>query len=244
MKNRIIILISFLLLINTNYAQTPEDELGSWLMYFGTHELDKKLSIHYETQLRNYEVATNFNQLLPRVGLNYKIDESSMVTAGYAYIPTQKEIYEGWNDELETENRIWQQFILKNKLGNINIRHRYRLEQRWIKKVDVIQISNNTTISEPTFSYKNRARYMLSIKIPLSSNKDFPLFLSIYDEIFLNLSNTPFDQNRLFGALGFQVNKKMNIQAGYLRHRAGSSNLNRIQLAVFLNSSSIKKNND
>jgi hypothetical protein len=32
-----------------------------------------------------------------------------------------------------TENRIWQQFILKNDVGNIKIRHRYRLEQRWIK---------------------------------------------------------------------------------------------------------------
>jgi len=235
MKNRIIISIIFLLLINISYTQNPEKYLGSWLMYFGTHQLNEKLSIHYETQLRNYEVVDNFNQLLPRVGLNYKIDDHSMVTAGYAYIPTQKEIFEGWNDELETENRIWQQFILRNKVGNISIRHRYRLEQRWIKKVDVIQISNNTTISEPTFSYKNRARYMISLKIPFSNNKDFPLFLSIYDEIFLNLSNTPFDQNRLFGALGFQVNKKMNIQAGYLRHRAGSLDLNRLQIAVFLN---------
>jgi hypothetical protein len=27
----------------------------------------------------------------------------------------------------------------------------------------------------------------------------------------------------------------MNIQAGYLRHRAGSLDLNRLQIAVFLN---------
>ena len=76
---------------------------------------------------------------------------------------------------------------------------------------------------------------MLSVKFPLSKNEDFPLFLSLYDEIFLNISDTPFDQNRLFGALGFQVNKNMNIQAGYLRHRSGDLNLNRLQLAVFLN---------
>ena len=141
----------------------------------------------------------------------------------------------GWGEEMVTENRIWEQFILRNAINRIKIRHRYRLEQRWIKKVDVIQISNNTSLSEFSTSYKNRARYMLSVKFPISKNEDSPLFISLYDEIFLNISNNPFDQNRLFTALGYQVNKQMNIQVGYLRHRAGSLNFNRLQFAVFLN---------
>jgi len=231
MKRTTFILIFSVFLSNTITSQTninrqvpnpKEYNLGSWLMYFGTHHLNEKLSIHYETQLRTYETSSNFFQLLPRAGLNYKIDDNSMVTAGYALIPTQKGFDEGWGNDMEIENRIWQQFILRNKVGNVSIRHRYRLEQRWIEK-------NDTT------TYKNRARYMLSLKIPLSKNKDFPLFLSFYDEIFLNLSETPFDQNRLFGAIGFQLNKNMNIQAGYLRHRAGELDLDRLQLALFLN---------
>ena len=196
-------------------------------MYFGTHHINEKYSIHYEIQLRNFEVFGNFFQLLLRVGLNYKIDENSMITAGYAWIPTQPDMGDGWNDELVTENRIWQQFILKNKVNNIKFRHRYRLEQRWVKT------ASNT-------DYKNRARYMLSLSIPLSKKSEFPLFVSIYDEIFLNISETPFDQNRLFGAIGFKVNKNMNIQAGYLRHRAGDQNLDRLQLAVFLNTGKIE----
>ena len=238
MKRTTFILIFSVFLSNTITSQSSpsEDNLGSWLMYFGTHHLNDKLSIHYETQLRTYETSSNFFQLLPRAGLNYKIDDNSMVTAGYALIPTSKGFDEGWGNDMVIENRIWQQFILRNKVGNVSIRHRYRLEQRWIKKVDIIEMSNNTTESEITYSYKNRARYMLSLKIPLSKNKDFPLFLSVYDEIFLNLSDTPFDQNRLFGAIGFQLNKNMNIQAGYLRHRAGELDLDRLQLAIFLNS--------
>ena len=230
MKRTTFILVFSVFLSNTITSQMneiqnsefKENNLGSWLMYFGTHHLNDKLSIHYETQLRTYKTYSNFFQLLPRVGLNYKIDDNSMVTAGYALIPTQKGFDEGWGNDMEIENRIWQQFILRNKVGNVSIRHRYRLEQRWIEK-------NDTT------TYKNRARYMLSLKIPLSKNKDFPLFLSFYDEIFLNLSETPFDQNRLFGAIGFQLNKNMNIQAGYLRHRAGELDLDRLQLALFLN---------
>ena len=204
-------------------AQTnPEEKLGNWWMYFGTHQINEKISIHYETQLRNYEILNNFFQLLPRAGVNYHIADNSIITAGYAWIPTQPTIGEGWNNELVIENRIWEQFILRNKVNNIKFRHRYRLEQRWVKSAGVS-------------AYKNRARYMLSVRIPLKSDPKFPLFISLYDEIFLNISDEPFDQNRLFGALGIQVNDNMNIQVGYLRHRLGTQNLNRLQFAVFLN---------
>ena len=230
MKKTTFILISSLLFTNTNFSQSnsilPDDYLGSWLMYFGTHHLNDKYSIHYETQLRNYELTNNFFQLLPRVGLNYKIDDNSMVTAGYAFIPTQTDFDEGWGNNMVTENRIWEQFILRNSIGSIKIRHRYRLEQRWVKN------GNNT-------SYKNRARYMLSFKIPLSKKEDFPLFLSVYDEIFINISDEPFNQNRLYTALGYQFNTNANVQLGYLKHHNTAAgviqNLNRLQLAVFLN---------
>lgn len=207
---------------NNLKGQNIEENLGSWWMYFGTHKFSEKYSLHYETQLRNYEIVSNFYQLLPRVGLNYHIDKNTSITAGYAWIPTQTSMGEGFDGDLVTENRIWQQFILKNKVGNINFRHRYRLEQRWIK------------LGEET-KYKNRARYMLSLRLPISKNDDSPLFISLYDEIFLNISDTPFDQNRLFAALGYQINKQMNFQLGYLRHRSGGLDLNRLQLAVFLN---------
>ena len=219
---RINLIIACVIIPMTFLSQTKEDKLGSWWMYFGTHHLNEKYSIHYETQLRHYELGTNFFQLLPRIGLNYKIDDNSMVTAGYAWIPTQPNLDEGFDGDLVTENRIWQQFILRNKIHNIKFRHRYRLEQRWVKQNDIT-------------SYKNRARYMLSAKVPLSKDESSPLFLFIYDEIFLHIDDNPFNQNRLYGALGYTVNKNMNIQAGYLRHRNGDLNLDRLQLAVFLN---------
>ena len=230
MKKTTFILILSLLFTNTNFSQSnsilPNDYLGSWLMYFGTHHLNDKYSIHYETQLRNYELTNNLFQVLPRVGLNYKIDDNSMVTAGYAFIPTQTDFDEGWGNNMVTVNRVWEQFILRNSIGSIKIRHRYRLEQRWVKN------GNNT-------SYKNRARYMLSLKIPLSKKEDFPLFLSVYDEIFINISDEPFNQNRLYTALGYQFNTNANVQLGYLKHHNTAAgiiqNLNRLQLAVFLN---------
>ena len=224
-RKPIFYLICLIFVSNNIKGQNVEENFGSWLMYFGTHKLSDNYSLHYETQLRNYEILSNFNQLLPRVGLNYHIDKNTSITAGYAFIPTQNEFDKGWGEEMVIENRIWQQFILKIVVGRIKIRHRYRLEQRWIK-------------NEALHSYKNRARYMLSLKVPISKNEESPLFISLYDEIFLNISNTPFDQNRLFAALGYQVNKQMNFQVGYLRHRSGVLNLNRLQIAVFLTTGS------
>ena len=223
MKKKIIYYVICIIFISNNVkAQNKAENFGSWFMYFGTHKLSEKYSLHYETQIRNYEIVSNFNQLLPRVGINYHIDEKTSVTAGYAFIPTQNIFDLGWDDEIVTENRIWQQFILKNVINRVKIRHRYRLEQRWVKQGEFN-------------SYKNRARYMLSLKLPISKNEESPLFISLYDEIFLNISDNPFDQNRLFAAFGYQVNKQMNFQIGYLRHRSGNLNLNRFQLAVFLN---------
>ena len=224
-------MICMVFILNNIKGQNAEESLGNWLMYFGTHKLNEKYSLHYETQLRNYEIVSNFNQLLPRVGLNYHIDKNTSITAGYAWIPTQTFMGEGFDGDLVTENRIWQQFILKNVINRVKIRHRYRLEQRWIKSqyhLNQINPITNTT-------YKNRARYMLSLRIPISKNEESPLFISLYDEIFLNISDTPFDQNRLFAALGYQINKQMNCQVGYLRHRSEGLDLNRLQLAVFLN---------
>ena len=43
-----------------------------------------------------------------------------------------------------------------------------------------------------------------------------------------------FLKKMIASALGFQINKELNIQLGYLRHRLGNLNLNRLQLALFL----------
>lgn len=192
-------------------------------MYFGTHKLTDRFSIHSELQLRLYEPTTNFNQLLPRVGLNYHINDDAMATGGYAYIPTSSFV-KGEREVTSTEHRIWQQFILRNKLGGLKFEHRYRLEQRWIS-------------TEGDSDYRNRARYRLFFSVPLQNPQveSTHFFLAFYNEIFLNLSDNPFDQNRLYGALGYKASPLVSLQAGFLRHRAGSLNLNRLQLALFLN---------
>ncbi len=217
MKRTILIFSLFFSIFN--YAQqNGENKLGSWHMYFGTNTISEKLSIHTEAQLRYYEQAKNFNQLLLRTGLNYHINSDAIATLGYGYISTDGTFEEFSNEINSIEHRIFEQFILKNKVGRFNFEHRYRLEQRFIDFGDRTDI-------------QHRARYRLQVTLPLSEI----FFLNFYDEIFLNLQDEVFGQNRLYGAVGANITGNLSVQAGYLKNHFTSAHFDRLQIGVFYN---------
>ena len=215
---RISILIA-LLITGISVAQnTGEEEWGAWYMYFGTNKVSEKLSIHSEAQFRFYETTSNFNQLLLRTGLNYHINPDAIVTLGYGYISTDGTFEEFPNEINSKENRIFQQLILKNKVGEFHFEHRYRLEQRFIDFGE-------------TTDTQHRARYRLQVTLPLTNT----FFVNVYDEVFLNLQDQVFGQNRLYMALGVHITDNSSLQLGYLKNHFNSSNFDRIQIGIFFN---------
>ena len=137
-------LIAVILLITSSqisFAQSDgQDDLGSWFMFFTNSRVSEKVSIHAEAQYRNYEVGTNFNQLLLRTALNYKLSDKAIASLGYIYITTDGTFEEPQGEENTTEHRIYQQFVLKNTVGKLKFSHRYRLEQRFINSLSLIHI--------------------------------------------------------------------------------------------------------
>ena len=212
-------IIFALLISGISVAQnTGEEEWGAWYMYFGTNKISEKLSIHSEAQFRFYETTSNFNQLLLRTGLNYHINPDAIVTLGYGYISTDGTFEEFPNEINTKENRIFQQLILKNKVGEFHFEHRYRLEQRFIDFGE-------------TTDTQHRARYRLQVTLPLTDT----FFVNVYDEVFLNLQDQVFGQNRLYMALGVHITDNSSLQLGYLKNHFNSSNFDRIQLGIFIN---------
>lgn len=207
--------------------EVGDDKLGSWHMYFGTNTIAEKLSIHTEAQMRYYENGKNFNQLLLRTGLNYHINPDAIATIGYGHITTDGTFEEPANEENTVEHRIFEQYILKNTVGKFKFEHRYRLEQRFIK----FPGRNDT---------QHRARYRLQVTYPLST----VFFLNFYDEIFLNLQNEVYGQNRLYGAIGANVFKNTSVQVGYLKNHFPKANFDRLQIGVFYNPDLRKKNEE
>ncbi len=211
--------------------QNGEDETGIWYMYFGTNKIAQRWSIHTEAQFRYYETSSNFNQLLLRTGVNYHIDSNAIATLGYGYIDTDPS-FEGFESLVNniSEHRIFQQFILKNKVWEFLFEHRYRLEQRFI----TVENENSPFFDSRT---EHRARYRIQATLPLTNT----LFLNFYDELFINLQDNLFGQNRLYGALGIHITKNSSIQLGYLRNQFSNAVFDRLQIGVFFNPDLRKK---
>jgi len=207
-----------------SFAQSPSGATGKWLMCFNQTRMNDKWSIHAEAQYRSFEITTNTEQLLFRGGVNYHINNSTFISTGYAYITNYAFDKEQLPGVQVSENRIWQQFLMRNNLGRCLFEHRYRLEQRWMQ-------SNNNT------RYLDRIRYLLRVTVPLNKKEieKNTLFLSFYDEVFINLSAIPYDRNRLYGAIGYQFLPNGNIQLGYLAQTVNTRTKHYLQAAVFYN---------
>jgi hypothetical protein len=185
-------------------------------MYFGQNRVGERSSIHTEAQFRFWEVGSNRSQLLFRVGFNHDLDADNMVTAGYGYIDSRA--FDG-RISGAIEHRIWQQYIQRARLGAVRFEHRFRFEQRWITRDDATD-------------FGLRGRYRLMLTLPLG---DTDWFAAAYDEIFLRIEDRPFDQNRLYGALGYRIDSRTSLQAGYLLQSFNERTFGALQLAVFFN---------
>lgn len=201
-----------------NAQQPGEEEMGAWYMYFGTNKVSERFSIHSEAQFRFYETTGNFNQMLLRTGLNYHIDSNTIATAGYAFIDTDNNFYEFEGEINSKEHRIFEQFILKNKVWEFLFEHRYRLEQRFL---DFGEITDT----------QHRARYRIQMTLPLTNT----FYLNFYDELFINLQDDLFGQNRLYGAVGVNITENTSLQLGYLRNQFANAVYDRLQFAIFYN---------
>jgi hypothetical protein len=212
-----LLLITLLTIQYTNAQENGQDDVGSWFMFFGNTRLSKRISISPEVQYRTYEFGSNFNQLLLRNGVNWHINKSTIATLGYGYISTDGTFNEPAGEQNTLEHRLYGQFTSKNSLGKFKATHRYRFEQRFINS----PVSGNDT--------QYRMRYLLRLSYPISNK----WFVSAYDEIFINLQEPLFSQNRLYAALGYHINSTISTQVGYLKNHFTGKNYNRFQIGIW-----------
>ena len=203
----------------TSVAQ--DSDLGNWLIYIGNKKLNEKWNIHNEVQYRNYDAIGDLEQLLLRTGLGYTFNEAkSNILLGYGYILSEN--YVGDTDEKVSvnEHRIFQQFTTKQKIGKVGLSHRYRFEQRFVED-----------------DFKMRLRYFLGFNIPLQykSEGNNPLYLSAYNEIFLNTKSSVFDRNRVYGGLGYKFSKSLRLELGYMNQFFENSGRDQINIIAFVN---------
>ncbi len=216
----IFLLVVIAIFFAPKISNAQDSSLGNWLIYIGNKKIDEKWNIHNEVQYRNYNAAGDLEQLLLRTGLGYNVTNNSNILLGYGYILSEN--YIGDTDDKETvnEHRIFQQFTTKQNIGIVGLSHRYRFEQRFVED-----------------DFKLRLRYFLGVNIPLQYKEDGknPLYLSMYNEIFLNTKSSVFDRNRVYGGIGYKFSKNLKLELGYMNQFFESSGRDQINLIAFVN---------
>lgn len=226
------IIFALLLLTYSLQAFSQASDLGAWYSYLGTYDVHKRWNVQANTQFRFYNQLGDWDQFLVRVGANYKLDKKGKYQAGIGIDQWYNEYYIGTTDFKEsfTENRLYEQLVIRQDYKRFYFQHRYRLEN--------IFHSNTAGI-------KFRFRYMLQVRMALNKKRIQPgtFYAALLNETWINAKGpTHFDRHWLQYTLGYQLNKNWTFEVGSQTQFTGNGAYNnRLQFWAFHNLSLMKK---
>lgn len=183
-----------------------------WLGYLNQTRLSNKWGIWLDVHARRTDFLDRWSTLIFRPGVTYYINDHVRFTAGYALVGHYPA---AGLRTVRPEHRPWQQVLWTSRSKRLQTQQWIRLEERFNRNV-----VDDELVDGYNFNY--RFRYLLNLMVPL--NRDFiepqTLFFAFNNEIHINagkkITNNYFDQNRLFVGLGYQFNKSLNVQLGYM----------------------------
>ena len=218
MKNILFILFLSFIITKIQGQKSPKNEIGTWYMYNGSHKLSDKYSLKTMAHFRYFELASEFQQEIYRLGINYTFNPKTNITLGISYA-TADVAYDTSSVNLY-ESRFYEDLNLKSNWYKFTANHRFRLEQRFIHK--------NSTTDE----FQNWLRYNLNVSYPLS--KTWSAY--VFNEIFLNLhSHKRFAQNWTGAGFLYKWNQNLKLKMGYFQIKTPTIVLKRVQLGIIIN---------
>lgn len=224
-QNQLLCLLAVMLLCSAQpvklYAQNRlrTNNTLVWLNQFHTINLNKHWSVLAEYQWRRTEGLKSWQQSLLRGGLQYKFANGLSVLAGYGYIETWPYgDYPPAAPQPFPEHRIYEQLSWNDNIGRVTLNHRGRLEQRFLGVLDA-KATDGREITR--WNYLNRVRYQLKAIVPVNhaTLTDKTIYVSSFDELFIgfgkNVNANIFDQNRFGLLIGYRLNNRFSLEAGY-----------------------------
>ena len=207
-------------------AQVDEDQTGAWYMLMWSHEnASTGFGLQGDIQYRNWDTIGDLEQLLIRGGATWRPRGSAVrYTVGYAHITSGAF---GHDDATSGEHRLYQEALASHRVAErLFFAHRLRLEQRWVDGQDL----------------RARFRYFLGLNYPFnqSSLKRGAVYLSLYNEVFVNLNRDIgggrrvdyFDRNRAYAALGYSLRDNLRFQFGYMWQESSNHGKGQLQFNV------------
>lgn len=213
---KMILPLLILISISTQtYAQkNSENYLGAWYTIGFNHRFSNHFSITPYAELRVYEPTSNYNLTFLSLNANYHFKHHQTISLAYAYLDIDS-VFDTDVNPNTIEHRTLQQYAKQHQLKLLNIQHRFRLEQRFLKFPDKNKL-------------ENRLRYRLRLNYKINKT----LFFALTEEAFVNFQDQVFHENRFYIGLGFYLLKHTQLQIGYLKHHIKKNNLNRLQIGI------------
>lgn len=193
-----ILLVAFVLSVQSVFSQTSG--VGSWNVLSGMYTVNSRWKLFAEAQIRSQQFYSHFSYYEAKGGVGYNFKTNGWVLLGMGHYSTYQPTGDFVNPNV-TEFRIWQQLVLNNNINRLKLEHRYRIEQRFIGS-----------------NYRNRFRYRINALFPINNTtiKKKTLYASAYNEIFMCNEGPFFEQNRIFGGLGYQFDDHFTILTGMI----------------------------
>jgi len=142
--------------------------------FFGKDFSTSRFGFQGDIQYRTWNGGSDLEQLLVRGGVTYRPEGlAGKYTIGLANITSGQF---GSSKKTLTENRAYQGALIPQNVGRRTfLKHRLRLEQRWVNGQD----------------FRTRVRYALFANIPLNrpNLSNGAWYLALYNEIFLMVSS-------------------------------------------------------
>lgn len=184
-----------------------------WSRYYNQLNLSDKWSIHTEFDNRVFLKPFAQNLFVFRIQGRHKLNSSLEVGAGFAYFSVStQDPFQEFDFEIP-EYRGQQDVTYKFNLKKLTINQRFQVEERFIHNATRLELIDGTIFSW-RFRYRLQAEYLIWEK-----ENQF-LKAIVHDEIMLNvgknITHNAFDQNRIYAALQYGLNKNIAMELGYL----------------------------
>ncbi len=209
-------LIIFILVLFANKTLLGQNEdfthSSSWNTVTVKANLNEKLFLKNEFNFRRTNFLQDWEQIVLRTSVQYKLDNPLTAAVGYTYI--QNYSYAEFSTPINTrENNLWQQLFLKQDFKYFDISHRLRFEERFREQVS--RVDNVSSISGT--DYSGRLRYRFIVTVHLLKKKHISVIA--YEEVFLDfetgLQPKNLNQNWMFIGLRFCESEHITITSGY-----------------------------
>lgn len=185
---------------------------SSWNTLTVKAHLNEKLFLKNEFNFRRTNFLQDWEQIVLRPSLQYKVENGLTAAIGYSHI--QNYSYSNFSLPIDfKENNLWQQLFIKQTFRHFDISHRIRFEERFNENVGVV--NDNTIITDTEYSI--RLRYRFIVTVPILKKRHISAIA--YDEVFLDFEKgllpKSLNQNWIFIGLRFRESEHITITSGY-----------------------------